>query len=187
MSLVQESNKEIAKVLHNSLKSKGHSLPLGHVYEALSQLAGHKNWNIANAGDVDFSKHLFEKNVVDVEEIKDVTISESLQKHTNELKQMMGEMIAEPATNKVTKGKKKEVSMKLLMKRKDKIYGDFKDIFSTLSDQDIDLLAGIEDKAAKLSYQITSHSDRKEADYYPAICLKEMRDCIAFIFNFMDY
>lgn len=40
-------SKTLATSLHKLLKDQGHEMPLGHVYEALSKLSGHKSWNVA--------------------------------------------------------------------------------------------------------------------------------------------
>ena len=42
-------NKKLAQSAQSILKEQGHDIPLGHVYELFSKLAGAKSWNVAKA------------------------------------------------------------------------------------------------------------------------------------------
>lgn len=182
MSLAQESNKEIALTLHTAFKSKGHTLPLGHVYEALSQLAGHKNWNVAKAKDVDFSKYLTKENKSTDQE----STTDALKRHTDELIQMMGTATTETVVKKVAKSKTKEVSLASLKKKKDKIYTEFGHVLAMLDDDDVNRLGRIGEKATKLRLQIMSNRISNEELDYAMVCLQEIESFVDFFFNFTD-
>ena len=49
------SNKNFSKSIQNTLKELGHTVPLGHVYEALSKASGYKSYNVAAAKKADFN------------------------------------------------------------------------------------------------------------------------------------
>lgn len=51
-------NKKLAQTAQQILKTQGHDIPVGHVYELFSKLVGHPSWNVAKVSNVVFAKVL---------------------------------------------------------------------------------------------------------------------------------
>lgn len=45
---MSSESKSLAKKTQQALKDLGYDVPLGHAYEVLARIAGHKSWNVAS-------------------------------------------------------------------------------------------------------------------------------------------